>query len=173
MKNISKVFDFCELVIKVLCVIVLAAVCLLIAAQVIIRKSGGAITWADEVSRYLFLLLVLYGSILVNRHGEQIQITSFLNMLSKKKRKVVDVVIYVLVLAFNILFTYGVYRVMSTSGTLSFSVLTMIKLKYFYFLCFVAMILSNISLIFFIIEIILSDDIHSQTKLKNEGAGNV
>lgn len=87
MKSINKITSFIDKV------CVFAGVCLLIfiagsiAAQVVVRKLGGSMFWVDEMTRYAFIWLVLFGTVDLARKGDISQSPRFWICCLKKWRK--------------------------------------------------------------------------------------
>ena len=156
MKSINKITSFIDKV------CVFAGVCLLIfiagsiAAQVVVRKLGGSMFWVDEMTRYAFIWLVLFGTVDLARKGGHITITTFLDMLPQKMEKIANCVIYVAVAAFAGLMAYTYFRAISNYEGVTFSVVTAIPMGFHNVLIGILMSLITLASFLHIVDIAYS-----------------
>lgn len=154
MKTVNKVTSIIDKVCLFIAAFLLVFICTVIALQVIVRKLGGTLVWVDEMTRYSFVWLVLFGTIDLARSGGHIAITSFLDMLPEKIRKIVDVLVYVLVTAFALVLTYAYIRTIGNYKGVTFSVLTSIPMGFHYILISVLMGLITLASVLHIVDIL-------------------
>ena len=157
MKTIKKVFDIIEKVCMEICVFLLSLIALAIFYQVIARKLGFSVTWVDEVTRYAFIFLVLIGTAAVSRRGTHIRISSFVDMLPMKIRRVTEALTYLLVVSMVFLFTYCCFFAAGKSSDVRFSILTFIKMRDFYYLCSGVSVITGLMVIVHVIEIVTGE----------------
>lgn len=135
MKIIKKIVNAVEKVCMELCVILLAFITIAVFLQVIIRKAGGSVTWVDESTRYAYVLLIILGTVVIARKGMHIRVTSFVDFLSPKIRKITETISYIFVAAMAGMFSYSCYFAGTKAGEVRFSIITAIKMSDFYYLC--------------------------------------
>ena len=97
MKKIDKIMDIIEKICLEICMVLLVVIVAEIFLQVIIRKLGFSVTWVDEASRYCYILMILCGSGAVMRKGAHIRVTSFIDLVPARIRKVTEVLTFLLV----------------------------------------------------------------------------
>lgn len=154
MKVINKIADVLDSIIRIACVAMILSVFVVTVAQVVVRKLGGTLSWADELSRYLVVIMVIYGAVLSARRGTGIRITVFLNRLPDKIRKWVEVLEYALVFVFMVVTTYSMFLGCINLGAQTLGIMTFIQLSWIYWLLFAGLILMDIYLILYIITVI-------------------
>lgn len=105
MKKIDKVFDkLLYYFLGLLMFIMLAS----ISAQVITRYFfSSPFTWTEELGRYTFVWLSFLGMALAVRKGGHIALDLLLKGVTGKIEKVLQILIYILVAVFGVLFTIG------------------------------------------------------------------
>ncbi len=131
MKAVNRVADLIGKFCRYLTVALILFICVSILVQVVVRKAGGQISWVDEMTRYSFVLIVIFGSVNVVRGG-QITITSFLHMLPKSVLRLVDGLIHVLVTAFSGVLTYAYYFAIGSNEGVTFAIVRQISVSHFY-----------------------------------------
>lgn len=155
MKTIEQIAHFIEK----LCIVVASALLLFISgailAQIIVRKAGGTLVWVDEMTRYSFVWLVMFGTVSIAHKGEHISITSFLDMLPVNIRKAVDILIYIIVAAFCAVMTYAYVSAIGNYAGVTFSVVTAIPMAFHYVLVALLMGLTTIASLLHAAEIAL------------------
>lgn len=154
MKKMKKVLDVIEKICTEICVVLLAVITLSIFYQVIARKLGFSVTWVDETARYAFVMLVFIGTIVVARRGTHIRISSFVDLLPVKIRKVTEVATYIPVAGLTLLFAYSCIRAAGSVGDVRFSMLTFIHMRDFYYVLSGICMIIAIMVVIHIIEII-------------------
>lgn len=156
MKTINKIADFLDKVVQAVCVAGILAVFAVLVIQVVVRKLGGSLSWAGELTRYITLVMIIYGAALGARHGTAIRISVFLNRMPKGVRKWVEVVEYALVLFLSIITTYSMYIGTMALGDQTLAVITSIKLSWVYWIIFAGLILMDLYLLLYIVTVILN-----------------
>lgn len=127
---LDKVSEWLDKLCGVLIVIMLGAMVVITTAQIICRTWFTALTWSDEVTRYLLIWSTFLGATCVYRHGGNIAITFVQDMLPKKIAKALRVLVHVICLAlFAVLLNYGIRYV----GKLNKTATSLpIKMKYIF-----------------------------------------
>lgn len=84
---ISKILDKIEFALKVICGAILSAdVAILFYAVIMRYVFHRPPPWSIELSRYIFIWMVMFGAVLVTREQTHIKITYFVNLLPEKVR---------------------------------------------------------------------------------------
>lgn len=153
MNRLRKVFHMIEKICVELDVILLGVITLAIFYQVIARKLGFSVTWVDETTRYVFVLMVFTGTIHVAVTGSHIRITSFVDLLPNRVRKCTETLTYVLVAAISVLFAYSCFYTAAGSGEVRFSMLTFIRMSDLFYALGAAGVLIAAATVFYIVDI--------------------
>ncbi len=83
----TKILDIMEMALKVICVCLLSVIVACLSYAVVMRYVfHQPPAWSMELSRFLFLWMVIFGAILVTREQSHIQITFLVNFLPPKVR---------------------------------------------------------------------------------------
>ncbi len=132
MNTLEKISGILDKVCEFLIVIMVGAMVIITTAQIIFRTWFTALTWSDEVTRYLLIWSTFLGATCVYRHGGNIAITFIQEAFPDKVTKALRVFVHILcMLLFIVLCYYGaqyVTKLNKTATTLP------IKMKYI-FLC--------------------------------------
>ncbi len=114
----GKVVDAVMKVIEILCMILLAATVVIITCQVIWRYVLGApLAWTEELSRYLFIWIVMLGIPIMFHRNIAISFDLFVSKLKGGKRDTVDVIFRLLGLFFCVVyFIFSMSLVMKTGA---------------------------------------------------------
>lgn len=154
MSTIKKIGSVLERTCMVIAAVLLVFICIAIAGQVLVRKLGGTLVWVDELTRYAFVCLVLFGTVSAARTNGHISITSFLDMVPSGARKIIDVIIYIVITVESIILTYAyVYAIGNYEGV-TFSVVKQITMSQYYILVAVLMILITLASILHIVDLV-------------------
>ena len=117
-KVLDRISDVLDKICGAVCVLMIAAMVLLTTLQIVFRTWFTALSWSDEVTRYLLVWSTFLGATCVYRHSGNISITfiqeAFPMKISKALRVVVHVVCFVL---FAVLLYYGWQYVGSLNRT--------------------------------------------------------
>ena len=132
MKTLEKISDALDRFCGVIIVFMIGAMVIITTAQIIFRTWFTALTWSDEVTRYLLIWSTFLGATCVYRHSGNISITFIQEAFPEKVTKVLRILVHVICLVlFLVLLWYGcqyVTKLNKTATTLP------IKMKYI-FLC--------------------------------------
>ena len=117
---LDRISDALDKICGAICVAMIAAMVLLTAAQIVFRTWFTALSWSDEVTRYLLVWSTFLGATCVYRHSGNISITfiqeAFPDRVSKALRVAVHAICFVL---FAVLLYYGWNYVGSLNRTAS------------------------------------------------------
>ena len=156
MKTINKFTSAVDAACRTAAALLLVFICAAIAGQVAVRKLGGTLVWVDELTRYAFVYLVLFGTVDLARTGGHIAITSFLDMLPGAVRKGIEILIYLAVSAFSGIMTFAYVNAVTKYEGAPFSVVKSISMSQHYILVSILTGLITIASILHIVDIILS-----------------
>jgi len=112
---------------NILTIVFLGAIAIVVPAEVINRYIlGHMFTWSTEFCQYSFVWASLMGAASGLREGGQVAITSLMDKLSKPSARILQMVIYsIMIVFFAIMIFFGVMQVITnlnqTSSTLSIS----------------------------------------------------
>lgn len=169
MKTIKKIADIIDKIIEYIGTGIVLFIFVANVMQVVVRKMGGTLSWADEVSRHLMLLLIVFGAALGARKGTAIRVTVLLNRLPAKARKWVELVQYGIVFIFSVITTYSMYLGCIGLGNQTLNMLTSIKLSWIYWILFGGFVLMDINLILYMISVFQGEvDLSPEAELKME-----
>ena len=115
---LDRISDVLDKICGAICVLMIAAMVILTTLQIVFRTWFTALSWSDEVTRYLLVWSTFLGATCVYRHSGNISITfiqeAFPANISKALRVAVHVVCFVL---FVVLLYYGWQYVGSLNRT--------------------------------------------------------
>lgn len=127
---LEKISDWLDKICGVLIVIMLGAMVIITTAQIICRTWFTALTWSDEVTRYLLIWSTFLGATCVYRHGGNIAITFVQEMFPAAVTKALKVLVHVVCFVlFAVLLYYGCQYVMKLNKT---ATALPIKMKYIF-----------------------------------------
>lgn len=130
-KLIHKVSDFIDSVCIKLIITMLAMMVVTTSLQIICRVFFSALSWSEEVTRYLLVYLTFLGASSVYKRSGHISVLVFQQLLSPKLQKLVSVFVIILCGAFFTMATvYGI-KYMGLQGT-QLSAAIRIPMKYIY-----------------------------------------
>lgn len=153
MKFLNKALNIFDKFIATISVISILTVFVVIVVQVIVRKLGGTMSWADELCRYLTLIMVFFGAARSARVGDTIRVDFLLERLNPKIHRWIEVVMQLIVLAFMCLFAYSLYLGIGTLGTQTLGILTNVRLSTIYWIIFASIILLILNTLLHVIDI--------------------
>lgn len=105
---LNKLSDWLDKACGALIVVMLAAMVIVTGAQIVCRTWFNALSWSDEVTRYLLIWSTFLGATCVYRHGGNISITFVQEALPPKASKALKVLVHVVCMAlFAVLLYYG------------------------------------------------------------------
>lgn len=103
-----------EAVVAVFLFVAIMAVLLL---QIVMRKFVGLpLSWADELTRFLFVYLGVIGSHLAQRENLHVRIDMLLNLFGKKWTLVIEFLIDAVMVFFFLLIGFKGFRIMGSVG---------------------------------------------------------
>ena len=138
-KILTPVSDVLDKVCSVAIVIMLGLMVIITGAQIVCRTWFTALSWSDEVTRYLLIWSTFFGATCVYRHGGNISITFVQNAFPEKVAKVLRSLVHAICLVlFAVLFYYGC---MYTGKLTKTATALPIKMKYVFVCIPISMII--------------------------------
>ena len=129
-KVLTPVSDALDKICSVLIVIMLGAMVVITGAQIICRTWFTALSWSDEVTRYLLIWSTFLGASVVYRHSGHISITFVQDLVPKKAGKAMRVLVHAICFVlFAVLLRYASRYCMKLNKT---ATALPIKMKYIY-----------------------------------------
>lgn len=116
-KAINKVSDLVDKVCCIIVVVLLAGMVLVTSAQIICRVFFSALSWSEEVARYLLVWSTFIGAGCVYKKGGHISVLIVQELLPTKLRKLVRTLVHVLCGVFFLLAVYYGFKYMGKQGT--------------------------------------------------------
>ena len=117
----------------VLSVISVAAVVILGILQVLFRfVIKISVPWTEEMMRALFIYIVFFGLILVERDQGEVRTTMLIEKLPPRAYDAWEAVVSILSILFNVLVIVGCFQAMKTTNT-TLSALPQISMRMFYY----------------------------------------
>lgn len=102
---------------EVLVFLLFAAMVVLVFAQVYTRfLTNNALTWSEELSRFLLVWMVFLGSALTFRKGGHIAVDNLVKALPPTGKYIVSIVAYSLMLTFIVILLWGAIIVLPTTA---------------------------------------------------------
>ena len=115
---------------KILIVLMLGAMVIITGAQIICRTWFTALSWSDEVTRYLLIWSTFLGATVVYRHNGHISVTLLQDAVGLKASKALRVAVHVICFVlFTVLLYYSTLYCMRLRKT---ATAMPIKMKYIY-----------------------------------------
>ena len=129
-KVLTPVSDALDKICSVLIVIMLGAMVVITGAQIICRTWFTALSWSDEVTRYLLIWSTFLGASVVYRHSGHISITFVQDLVPQKAGKAMRVLVHAICFVlFAVLLRYASRYCMKLNKT---ATALPIKMKYIY-----------------------------------------
>ena len=134
MKAIKKILmpvsNLLDTVCSAAIVFMLGTMVIITGAQIICRTWFTALSWSDEVTRYLLIWSTFLGATVVYRHNGHISVTLLQDAVSPKLAKALRVLVHVICFVlFAVLFHYSSLYCMKLKKT---ATAMPIKMKYIY-----------------------------------------
>jgi TRAP-type C4-dicarboxylate transport system permease small subunit len=104
--QLKKISDNLNSVIKTLTFIMLMAMTIIVTAQIICRVFFTALSWTEELSRYLLVWGSLFAATVAYKQNSHIAITFVVEKLKNQTRKKVSMLTYFITIIF---FIVGIY----------------------------------------------------------------
>ena len=118
MKYLRKISDLIDQICGVLIVFMIGAMVLVTVAQIVFRTWFSALSWWEEVTRYLLIWSTFLGATCVYLHGGNISITFIQEAFGPKTAKVLQALVHaVCLILFVVLCWYGARYAMNLKKT--------------------------------------------------------
>ena len=138
-KILTPVSNALDKLCSVLIVIMLGLMVLITGAQIICRTWFTALTWSDEVTRYLLIWSTFLGASVVYRHSGHISVTIVQDAVPPRLSKILRVAVHAICF---VLFTVLLYFSCTYCMKLNKTATTLpIKMKYIYLCVPVSMVI--------------------------------
>ena len=129
-KFLTAVSDALDKICSAAIVLMLGAMVIITGAQIICRTWFTALSWSDEVTRYLLIWSTFLGATVVYRHNGHISVTLVQDAVSPKVAKVLRVAVHAICFVlFTVLLYYSTLYCMKLKKT---ATAMPIKMKYIY-----------------------------------------
>lgn len=129
-KILTPVSDVLDKVCSLLIVLMLGAMVIITGTQIICRTWFTALSWSDEVTRYLLIWSTFLGATVVYRHNGHISVTLLQDAVGPKAAKALRVAVHVICFVlFAVLLYYSTFYCMRLRKT---ATAMPIKMKYIY-----------------------------------------
>lgn len=129
-KLLTPVSNLLDTVCSAAIVFMLGAMVIITAAQIVCRTWFTALSWSDEVTRYLLIWSTFLGATVVYRHNGHISVTLLQDAVSPKLAKALRVLVHAICFVlFAVLFHYSSLYCMKLKKT---ATAMPIKMKYIY-----------------------------------------
>lgn len=115
-KAINKASDLLDKVCSIIVVALLAGMVLVTTMQIICRVFFNALTWSEEVARYLLVWSTFIGAGCVYKKGGHISVLIAQELLPGKLRKLVQILVHLLCGAFFAITLYYGFKYMRMQG---------------------------------------------------------
>lgn len=115
-KAINKASDFVDKVCSVIVVTMIACMVLATSLQIICRVFFNALSWSEEVTRYLLVWSTFIGAGCVYKRGGHIKVTFAQDMLPPKLKKAAQVLVHMLCGAFFAIALFYGFKYMNRQG---------------------------------------------------------
>lgn len=119
-RGIHRIGDGINRLGEILCLVMLSVMVVITGLQIVFRVFFKALTWSDELVRYLLVWSSFLGASCVYRGSGHISVTIVQNLLPQGGRKAVQVVVHLLCAVFFALMVYfGIVYAMKQARQLS------------------------------------------------------
>ena len=141
-KLLTPVSNLLDTVCSAAIVFMLGAMVIITGAQIICRTWFTALSWSDEVTRYLLIWSTFLGATVVYRHNGHISVTLLQDAVKPKAAKALRVLVHAICFVlFAVLFYYSTLYCMKLKKT---ATAMPIKMKYVYSCIPVSMVIMMI-----------------------------
>ena len=138
-KILTPVSDVLDKVCSVAIVIMLGLMVIITGAQIVCRTWFRALSWSDEVTRYLLIWSTFLGASVVYRHSGHISVTIVQDAVPPRLSKILRVAVHVICF---VLFTVLLYFSCTYCMKLNKTATTLpIKMKYIYLCVPISMVI--------------------------------
>jgi len=141
-KLLTPVSDALDKVCSVAIVVMLGAMVVITGAQIVCRTWFTALSWSDEVTRYLLIWSTFLGATVVYRHNGHISVTLLQDAVKPKAAKALRVAVHAICFVlFTVLLYYSTLYCMKLKKT---ATAMPIKMKYIYACIPVSMVINMV-----------------------------
>ena len=141
-KILTPVSNVLDKVCSALIVFMLGAMVIITGAQIVCRTWFTALSWSDEVTRYLLIWSTFLGATVVYRHNGHISVTLLQDAVSPKLAKALRVLVHVICFVlFAVLLHYSNLYCLKLKKT---ATAMPIKMKYIYACIPVSMVINMV-----------------------------
>ena len=128
---IHKLSDFVNKICCVLCVIILVSMVVVTGMQIVCRLLFTALTWSEEVTRYLLVWSTFIGAGIVYKASGHISVTLVQDCCPAMVQKLLKLVVHIICFAFCAATVYFGFKYMNMQGK-QLSAALRIPMKYMY-----------------------------------------
>lgn len=114
---INKVSDLVDKISCIIVVVLLASMVFVTSAQIICRMFFTALSWSEELARYLLVWSTFVGAGCVYKKGGHISVLIAQDLLPFKLRKLMKALVHLICAAFFLLAFYYGFQYMDRQGT--------------------------------------------------------
>ncbi len=114
---LKKINDFLYKVLGYILVVLLAAMVAIIFLQVVYRIRKGALTWSEELARYIMIYLTFIGAALAVREQSLISVEAVMVLLPPGVRKIISIVVDILTEVVFIIMIYFGFKLFKVTMT--------------------------------------------------------
>lgn len=129
--GVRKISDVLNQICMALCVAFLAVMVVVTFVQIICRVFFTALSWSEEMARYLLIWSTFFGAGCVYKSGSNIAVLIVQDLLPAAIKKVAKILVHVLCFGFFVLAIYNGMRYMNMVGTQTSAALQ-VPMKYMY-----------------------------------------
>ena len=141
-KVLTPISDALDKVCSVAIVLMLGAMVIITGAQIICRTWFTALSWSDEVTRYLLIWSTFLGATVVYRHNGHISVTVLQDAVKPKVAKALRVAVHAICFVlFAVLFYYSTLYCLKLKKT---ATAMPIKMKWIYMCIPISMVMMMI-----------------------------
>lgn len=116
-KAINKASDLVDKLCCIIVVVLLASMVFVTSVQIICRVFFSALSWSEEVARYLLVWSTFIGAGCVYKKGGHISVLIAQELLPHKLRKMVQILVHLLCGTFFAIAVYYGFKYMNMQGT--------------------------------------------------------
>lgn len=129
--GVRKFSDMLNKICMAICVAFLAVMVVITFVQIICRVFFTALSWSEELARYLLIWGTFFGAGCVYKSGANIAVLVVQDLLPATIKKIAKILVHLLCLTFFLLAIYNGYRYMNMVGSQTSAALQ-VPMKYMY-----------------------------------------
>lgn len=115
-KSINKVSDFVDKISCFLVILLMAGMVFFTTIQIIARVFFEAISWSEEITRYLLVWATFIGAGCVYKRNGHINVTFVQDALKGNTKKIIQVLVHIICIAFFAIATYYGIKYLGRQG---------------------------------------------------------